>query len=240
MITLYGFGPNLGQPDLSPFVMKAMILLEMAGTPYTVKAGFGALRKAPKGKLPFIDDNGTLISDSRLILRHLETTHGADFSGGYDDATLALGLMAERMLEDSSYFISLERRWGREDGWRVLEDAAFGSLPFPIRNLVGPMVRRSVRKSLMGQGTGRMSDAENDSLSAENTHALSLLLGDKPYLLGDRPCRSDATLLAFLIAGSCEAFPGAIRDAVVNQPNLCAYRDRLSSEFLAQYADKKA
>ena len=31
MITLYTFGPKFGLPDPSPFCMKALVLLKMAG-----------------------------------------------------------------------------------------------------------------------------------------------------------------------------------------------------------------
>jgi glutathione S-transferase len=65
MITLYTFGPSAGLPDISPFVMKAEVLLKMAGLPYrTDTTGF---RKAPKGKLPYIDDDGEIVADSTFI-----------------------------------------------------------------------------------------------------------------------------------------------------------------------------
>ena len=37
MITLYTFGPFFGQPDASPFVIKAMLLLKMAGLDYKAR-----------------------------------------------------------------------------------------------------------------------------------------------------------------------------------------------------------
>lgn len=234
MIKLYGFGPGVGQPDLSPFVMKVMILLRMAGVPFEKIDGIAGARKAPRGKLPYIDDNGRIISDSRLIKRYLVETYGADFSGGYDEKTLMMGLLAERTLEESSYFFAVERRWIRPDGWPVMRDAAFGSMPAPVRFLIAPIVRRSVLNSLKGQGTARMSDAENDRLCAENSRAIANLLGDKPYLLGTRPSGSDATVLAFAIAATSRAFPGPIRDAILGEPNLAAYRDRLALEFLPE------
>ena len=64
MITLYGSGPHFGVPDASPFVSKAEILLKMSGVPYKkAKANFS---KAPKGKIPYIEENGKLLGDFDL------------------------------------------------------------------------------------------------------------------------------------------------------------------------------
>ena len=64
MITLYGFGPAFGLPDPSPFVMKAELLLKMSGLAYRIDtSGFN---KAPKGKLPYIDDDGAKVPDFDL------------------------------------------------------------------------------------------------------------------------------------------------------------------------------
>src|SRR5690242_7504970 len=62
MITLYIFGPAFGLPDASPFVTKAELLLKFAKIPYCTKTG--GLRKAPRGKLPYIRDGETVIADS--------------------------------------------------------------------------------------------------------------------------------------------------------------------------------
>ncbi len=64
MITLYTFGPAFGLPDPSPFVMKAMMLLKLAGLDYVEKRA--DVRRAPKGKLPYIDDDGTIVADFDL------------------------------------------------------------------------------------------------------------------------------------------------------------------------------
>ncbi len=115
-----------------------------------------------------------------------------------------------------------------------MERAAFGRLPTPVRPLIAPLVRRSLRKALKGQGTGRLSDQENDGLSAENARAIASVLGERPYLLADRPCGSDATILDFANAATGRAFPGPIRDSILAEPNLKAYRDRLANEFLPE------
>ena len=61
MITLYGFGPLFSLPDPSQFVMKAEVLLKMSGLPY--KIDLSGFRKAPKGKLPYINDDGERIAE---------------------------------------------------------------------------------------------------------------------------------------------------------------------------------
>jgi hypothetical protein len=42
MITLYTFGPYFGLPDGSPFVLKAMLLLKLAGLEYSEDCGSAA------------------------------------------------------------------------------------------------------------------------------------------------------------------------------------------------------
>ncbi len=80
MITLYTFGQYFGLPDPSPFVMKAEMLLKLSGLEYqTSTRGF---KGAPKGKLPYIDDNGTVVADSTLIRLYLEQKYSIYFDRG--------------------------------------------------------------------------------------------------------------------------------------------------------------
>ena len=69
MITLYGSGPNFGLPDASPFVTKAETLLRMSRLPF--EKALMSFSKAPKGKIPYIEDDGQLLGDSTLIRWHL-------------------------------------------------------------------------------------------------------------------------------------------------------------------------
>ena len=77
MITLYGSGPNFGLPDASPFVTKAETLLRMSKLPF--EKALMSFSKAPKGKIPYIEDDGQLLGDSTLIRWHLEKKYGIDF-----------------------------------------------------------------------------------------------------------------------------------------------------------------
>lgn len=232
MLILYTYGPAAGQADASPFVMKTMLQLGMAGVPFETRSGFLALMRAPKGKLPYIRDaDGTVVADSGFIRDHLERTRGVDLDSGHDARDRALGWAAEKLLEDNLYFAALQARWIRPAGFAVVERALFGRMPRPIRGVVAGMARRSVRRALHGQGMGRHSADEIDRLADRGFQAVATLLGDKPFLLGDAPAGVDATLAAFTAAAASDAFPGPLRDAVLGRPNLMAHRDRVWARF---------
>lgn len=55
MIKLYQFERTWGIPNLSPFCCKIETYLRMAGIEYDIKSVLPF--SAPKGKLPFIEDN---------------------------------------------------------------------------------------------------------------------------------------------------------------------------------------
>jgi len=100
VITLYTFGPGFGLPDPSPFVMKVETLLKMAKLAYrTDTTGFA---KAPKGKLPYIDDDGVEVSDSTFIRWHIEKKYGIDFDQGLDASQKATAWRSRKWRRISS------------------------------------------------------------------------------------------------------------------------------------------
>jgi len=109
MITLYSFGPGFGLPDPSPFVTKAEVLLKMAELPY--RSDTTGFKKAPKGKLPYIDDGGEIISDSTFIRWHLERKYNIDFDRGLLAEQRSIAWAFEKMMEDHLYWAVVHARW---------------------------------------------------------------------------------------------------------------------------------
>jgi glutathione S-transferase len=229
MITLYTFGPALGLPDLSPFVIKAELLLKMSGLPYQAKRG--GFRGAPKGKLPYIDDNGRKVADSTLIRHYLEQQYRHDFDAGHGPVERAQGWTVERMLEDHLYFALVHARWMLDVNFergprRLIEKMAGAAAP-----LVAAMARRNVRKLLHSQGMGRHSEAEIVEFAKRDLDALSTLLGDKPYLLGNEPSGADATMYAFVASVLCREFESPIHVHADRHTNLRDYNERMRQRF---------
>ncbi|MBX9925619.1 MAG: glutathione S-transferase family protein [Hyphomicrobiaceae bacterium] len=224
MITLYAFGPNFGLPDPSPPCMKAHVLLKMAGLPYTLDRT--GLRKAPKGKLPYIDDNGTIVPDSTFIRWHIEKRTGFDFDVGLDDVQRADAWAYEKLCEDNLYYANGYFRWLVPENFERGPATFFNDAPAVIRPIIKFAVQRSVKSAIHKQGTGRHSADEITRLATRGIDSIAAKLGDKPWLMGDQPCGADASVHAAITSILCPKFDTPIRTAAERHPNLVAYRDR--------------
>lgn len=234
MITVYTFGPAFGQADPSPFVVKTLTLMKMSGLEYDVEPA--DVRKAPKAKLPYINDNGQRIADSSFIKMHLEQAHGVDFSAGYSQTDLAIGWATEKMLEDHLYWIVLDARWMDDENFNKGPRIFFDSIPAPLRAFVVWMVRKQMRRNLWGHGLGRHTLEERQKLAEHDFSAVSAILGDKPYLLGDKPCGYDATCYAFVSSALTPLFDHPTISPVRQYPNLAAYCERMHAEYFPERA----
>lgn len=238
MITLYTFGPAFGLPDASPFVTKAEMLLKLAGLPYHARPG--SLRRAPKGKLPYLDDMGRIVADSTMIRWHIEKTYHIDFDAGLSPAERGIAWAAEKLMEDHLYWAVARVRWLDQANFDRGPAQFFRGVPAPVRGLAERLVRYKVRKTLWGQGLGRHSEEELVALASKGVTSIADILGDKRYLMGDKPCGADATLFAFAGSLLCPVFDTPIRTAAEGHGNLVAYMDRMRAEFYPEFAPETA
>ena len=164
MIKLYQFPPALGLPNASPFCLKLETWLRMAALPYeniyTV-----AVNRAPKGKLPCIQDGDLRLGDSGLIINDLRSRYGDLLDGHLDNRQRALGALIERTLEEHLYWGVVYFRWIDDVGWRSTRPAFFGSLQPPLTWFVPQVARRGIRRELHGHGMGRHSEKDIAALA---------------------------------------------------------------------------
>ena len=143
MITLYTFGPAFGLPDPSPFVTKGLVLMKMSGLPFEVKAG--NLAKAPKGKLPYLDDGGKLIGDTTFMLMHLADKHGVDLDKGLTPEQRSVGWAFEKMCDEHLYWALIDSRWMIDANFNKGPINFFNAVPALVRPLVIAKVRRDMK-----------------------------------------------------------------------------------------------
>jgi glutathione S-transferase len=235
MLQLHQFAPAFGAPNPSPFCMKLECFLRMTGIPYETVL-LEDPRKTPKGKGPFVVDDGQRIGDSALIIEHLKRTRGVDPDAHLSQEERAVGRAIGLMLEEHLYFAVVYSRWADDANWPLIRGAFFGSIPALLRPVVAGMIRRKVRGMLVQQGIGRHSPAEIDALGIADIDALAAYLGDKPHVMGEQPSLVDCiahALVCILVRGP---FTGALVERARSHANLVAYDQRMMTRFFAGHA----
>ena len=221
MITLLTFPNSFTCPSHSPYCVKAMCLLEMAGEAWEPEF-YDDPRKMPYGKLPVARIEGRIVPDSANIQRVLEA-RGAEFFPGLSPLQKAQAHAVMRMAEESLSFGLIYERWMQDANWAVVRDVFFESVPKPIRGFVTGRIRKSLRKGLIAHGFGRLSDEDRQKLLDADLSAIEVMLRDGPFLFGALPTAADASVLPLV-------------DMMANLPTDTWLRRRIwSSEALMCY-----
>jgi glutathione S-transferase len=238
MITLHQFPPALGLPNASPFCLKLELYLRMAGLPYR-NAYTLELHKAPKGKLPWIDDDGTAVADSGLIIDYLKRKYGDPLDAGLNPEQRALALAITRLIEEHLYWAVLYDRWITPQGWAMTRPAFFGTLPRPLRAIVPLVARRGIRAELQGHGMGRHAPEQIHALGVADVDALAVLLDGQEFVLGAQVSLVDAIATAFLANILMVPLETPIKSAAAGHANLVAYCRRMAGQYFpADYSPR--
>lgn len=230
MIKLYQFAPAFGLPNASPFCMKMETYLRMAGLPFEL-VNNGDVMKAPKRKLPYIDDAGTVVADTALIIEYLKRTYGDPLDAELSPLDCALATAFQRLLEENLYWAVVHTRWAQDDGWALTKSAFFATLPVPLRWIVPALARRGLLAEMRGQGMGRHSGEEIHAIGCRDVTAVADFLADKPYMLGAQPSSLDATAYAFLANLLWAPVDSPIRRHAQGRTNLEAYCQRMKAQY---------
>jgi glutathione S-transferase len=230
MIKVHQFAPAFGLPNASPFCMKLETYLRMAGLPFEL-VNDGNVMKAPKGKLPYIEDDGRVVADTHFIIEHLKGRYGDPLDASMTSTDRALATAFQRLLEEDLYWAVVHTRWIDDAGWAKTREAFFGALPLPLRWILPPLARRGLRAEMRGHGMGRHDVDQIHAIGCRDVDALADWLGDKPYMLGDQPRSLDASAHAFLANLLWAPVESPIRRRAQARPALEAYCQRMKARY---------
>ena len=234
MITLYAFQPAFGLPSASPFVVKTMIHLALAGQPYDIEI-VSDLKTTPKGKLPYIRDKDLIIADSEFIRAHLENRHGADFDPGLTAAEKAEGIAWSRLIEDHLYWCGLYEHWQVDVHWARIKPMIFSDLPPNQMDAIAETVRDQLLRDLHGQGLGRHRHDEVLMLARKNLEALATRVGNRRFWFGDTLTSTDAVIAPHIQAMVGDPLSGPLNEALYPHRNLIAYARRVLNTALPDH-----
>lgn len=236
MITVYGYVPAWGVPDISPYVTKLVNYMTFAGLDFQHKTQDLATldQDSPFGKLPYIvDSDGTKVGDSNRIIEYLKAKYGDPLDGDLDPVEAAQALAFNRLIEEHLYWSGvIQPRWRHESDFEIY-------IPYIVQGAeVTPELREALyafRARIVaefdGQGMGRRPDEEVLAFFEADLDALSTFLGDKPYFMGDRLRSIDASLYSTFRHVTDSPWDWAGRDYARGKTNLVEYADRIRDEF---------
>ncbi|WP_264211917.1 glutathione S-transferase family protein [Leisingera thetidis] len=198
MLTLLTYPRNGAVFSLSPFCVKAALLLAFSGQSWT-REDLSDPRGMPHRKLPVLRTPGGLVPDSSAIRAWLER-RGTNFDASLGTRDRAQARMLIRMAEDTLYFHVVCNRWDNDAVWPTIRDKYFHEIPALIRRPVAGAIRRSVHKGLMFQGTARFSKEERIQRIDQDLQAITALLKGQDFLFGAHISSADFSVSSMLQA----------------------------------------
>ncbi len=147
------------------------------------------------------------------------------------------------MIEDHLLFLLAAEAYVYHGGKHFVTHYPPGLIPLPsfvTKFLFAVVFKRINKKNLYNQGLGRHERHEQQKMGLSALQALSDILGDNKFLMGDQPCEEDCTLFAFI----CWPLLCCTDDNIYNIeikkfPRLMAYFERMKEVYWADWKEMR-
>ena len=217
MITLYSYPELFGVADNNGYGLKVFAFLRLADVPFTHQHIFDA-SAAPRGQLPYIDDDGEAIGDSDAIIAHLTRKYRLTIDDGLTAAQRDTDLMIARMLDDL-YWVMSYSRWKDEQFWPAFRDALRREHP-SLTEAGLHKAREFNSQRYHYQGIGRFAPAAAYARGLADLRVLANLIPASGYLHGPEPTSIDAAIYGFIANIHFYAIDTPLRRFVAAHSNL--------------------
>lgn len=235
MIVLHQPKRAFGLPCPSAFCVKLEAYMRMAEIPYELAEGEPS--DAPKGKIPWITHGDMQMGDSSLIIDYLKAEFGDPLDSALAATDWALGHAVQKMLEESLYFVSSYSKWAEDESFAIYAAELFQGMPDEQLAYVPDMVRGKVLEKFKAQGIGRHESHEVYTIGKKDVSSFEALLGDRAYLLGDKPTSFDASALGVIGNIKDGPFSNPVQDAIHESVKISQYIDRMRAEYFSDLAE---
>lgn len=213
---------------LSPFNDKVIRQLNYKGIDCEVREyglGDSAVKALnPAGKLPCLEHDGKLIPDSTDILHYIEKQFPDHSLLPVSPQQRALAHIVEDWADESLYFYEMHLRFGiAANGERNIPRMLVNNKGL-LKWFLLKVIPGGLRKITHSQGVGRKSTAQLEVDLHRHCGAISALLDQGDWLLGDAISLADLAVHPMLTA-----FEDAPESAAVmaQYPNIAAWKARL-------------
>lgn len=227
-LKVFTFSPSWGLPTGGPFALKLIKWLELAGVSYRQVYEENSA-KGPKGKSPWIELDGERIGDSELIIELLAKRSGFDIEAGLAPAERALSHAVRRMLEEHFHQVFEWELCVHPEGAQEMRRMVEQVMPRMVAGPIAGAICGKMGKQLRARGIARHSEDIIAAKGRTDVDALEGLLGDKPYLLGDRVSMADVAAYGLLAPMAKWPMRTPVAGYIKARPVLVAYLERVGA-----------
>ena len=233
-VILHQFPPSKDVPSPSLFCLKVETFLRLHKIPY--ENHYGA-KPGKKGKLPWIEYQGDKIADSGFIFDYLNNKFELNIDNEFTDEQKALGSVICCAVQEKLYFALMYNRWiVNYQELKKIQKQQQSGLTFAISL---KMQQNKIVKHLDGQGMGRHNKDEVYQMAHNDIKAISTLLGDKEFILGDKPSSYDCAVFALFAQCIWNGIDESLASNFIkeNASNIIAYCERMKALCWHDWSD---
>ena len=221
-------------PTPSPFGLKLEAYPRFADIPYACEYVQRPV-KSPKGTVPWIRDDDLELADSGFIIEYLKQLHGDRLNDGLTATQLATAHTVRRMVEENLARIIGYTRWLTDENWPATREVGFGAMDEPWRSDISAKARERIRENMHLHGIGRHTPDEVQSIGLQDVKTIEELLGDKAFLIDNRPREVDASVFGVLAQYIIPPLQCAISEYGRNSKTLTRYCSRTLEKFFPEH-----
>ena len=156
-----------------------------------------------------------------------------------DDLTpeqLAIGHAVSIMLEERLRWCIVYSRWIDERYWLSFKNISLDLVPVLIKTIFPILATRKkkrINSTLNSNGIGKFTPEEIYRFGQKDIDTVATILGDKSYLLGEKPSSFDAVVYSFLANLIDVPIESPLNIFARNCENLCQYCQRMKSIYFS-------
>lgn len=226
MPTLYAYPDIRGVADNNPFGLKVYAFMRLCRMQFEHKHVLSTA-DAPRGQLPYLDDDGRSIGDSDAIIAYLKAHYDLTLDDGLTKSQRDLDVLVRRTLDDLYWPMSYSR-WKDEKFWPSFRDMLLAEhADLTEYDLNAAREYNGLRYHY--QGIGRYEPSEVYARGIENLRVVSDVIGLSDFAFGPAPCSLDAAIYGFVANIYFYDIDTPMKEFVLSRPNLVRHCEAIHS-----------